>query len=171
MKYIFILLLLVICQSSFAQKYGKISIFHRLVINNSENEVMVVNLKDTDVWETPGFYQDSVQFTKEGLHEIAMTYGMKISNPELSGMFSTRREIEDKREMLIRNIYHSNYLSGEIHFPENQPFQIGEIKWLPIEEALSLISFESIRMFIKPTYDFPNVVWGGSIAAIREDDK
>ena len=171
MKNILILLFLVTCQSSFAQKHGKVSTFHRLIINNSENEIMMVKIKNKDVWVTPGFYQDSVQFIKEGLHEIASTYGMKISNPTLKGMFSMRREIGETKEMLIRNIYSCNYLSGNVHFPENQTFEIGEIKWLPLEEALSLISFESIKMFIKQTYNYPNVVWGGSISAIKEDNK
>ena len=75
MKNILILLFLVTCQSSFAQKHGKVSTFHRLIINNSENEIMMVKIKNKDVWVTPGFYQDSVQFIKEGLHEIASTYG------------------------------------------------------------------------------------------------
>ena len=127
MKNVLILLLLATSQLGFAQKNGNVSIFHRLIISNSNNEIMMVKIKNTDVWVTPGFYQDSVQFIKEGLHDIAATYGMKISNPKLKGAFSMRREIGEKREMLLRNIYHSNYLSGEIHFPVNQSFQIGEI--------------------------------------------
>lgn len=129
---------------------------------------MVVKIKNTDIWVTPGFYQDSVQFIKKGLHDIAATYGMKISNPELKGMFSMRREHGAKQEILIRNIYHCNYLSGKIHFPENQPFELDEIKWLPVKTACSLISFESIRMFIKQTDKHSNEVSGGSIHAKKE---
>ncbi len=101
------------------------------IIYNAENELMLVKIKDTDVWVTPGFYQDSTQFIKEGLHDIASTYGLKISNPELSGVFSIRREVEGGKEMLLRNIYRCDYLSGVVHFPENQSFEIGEIKWQP----------------------------------------
>ena len=39
-----------------------------------------------------------------------------------------------------------------------------------MKEALSVISFESIRMFIKQTDEYPNVVWGGSISAVKEDN-
>ena len=171
MKKIIILLFITFSEVCFAQVNHNTSVFHRLVIYNSDNEIMIVKIKDTDVWVTPGFYQDSIQFIKEGLHDIASTYGIKISNPELKGTFSMRRETGETKEMLIRNIYSCKYLSGTVHFPENQSFEIGEIKWLSIKEALSLIPFESVRMFIKQTYDYPNVVWGGSISAIREGDK
>jgi hypothetical protein len=170
MKKIIILLCITFSGICFAQGTHDTSVFHRLIIYNADNEIMLVKIKDTDVWVTPGFYQDSIQFIKEGLHDIASTYGMKISNPELKGTFSMRREIGETKEMLIRNIYSSNYLSGEIHFPENQSFEIGEIKWLPIKETLSLIPFESVRMFIKQTHEYPNFVWGGSINALRKDN-
>ena len=171
MKRIILLLFITFSGVCFAQANHDTSVFHRLVIYNSDNEIMLVKIKSTDVWVTPGFYQDSIQFIKKGLHDIASTYGMKISNPELKGTFSMRRERGESKEMLLRNIYSCNYLSGKIHFPLNQSFEIVEIKWLPIHEALSLIPFESVRMFIKQTYDHPNIVSGGSISAIRADDK
>ena len=171
MKNLILLFLLIFCHSGFAQSNNTASVFHRLIIYNADNEVMIVKIKNAEVWVTPGFYQDSVQFIKEGLHGIASTYGMKISNPELKGTFSMRREIGESKEMLIRNIYTCRYLSGKLHFPENQPFEISEIKWLPMKEALSTISFESIRIFIKQTHDYPNVVWGGSIRVIKENNK
>lgn len=171
MKPLFTLILLSVCLSGVGQSTTDISIFHRLIIYNASNEIMLVNIKNTEVWVTPGFYQDNAQFIKEGLHAIAATYGMEIADPELKGMFSMRRAKGDGTEMLIRNIYHCNYKSGEIHFPENQSFEIGEIKWLPIQEAIALISFESIGMFMKQTHEHPDKVWGGSITALRENGK
>ncbi len=170
MRKITLLLILLISISSFAQDNSNISIFHRLIVYNSDNEIMLVKLKNTETWVTPGFYQDSIQFIKKGLHDIALTYGMKISNPELKGIFSMRREIGETKEMLIRNIYHCKYLNGKVHFPENQSFEIGEIKWLTIKDALSIIPFESMRMFIKQTDNFPNQVSGGSISVTRVDN-
>ena len=170
MKYIIVLLSLIYCHAGYTQGSSNVSIFHRLIVYNAENEIMLVKIKDTDIWVTPGFYQDSVQFIKKGLHDLANTYGMEISTPQLKGTFSMRRENGDKKEMLVRNIYHSNYLDGKVHFPENQSFEIGEIKWLQMQEANSVISFESMRMFIKQTDDYPNEVWGGSINVIREDN-
>ncbi|MFK8056297.1 MAG: hypothetical protein AB8F78_09290 [Saprospiraceae bacterium] len=169
MKIIFSLLLLIACQPIFAQGSSKASVFHRLLIYNADNDFMLVKIKDTDTWVTPGFYQDSTQFVKKGLHDIAATYGLTVTDPEVKGMFSMRRERDGKQEMLVRNIYHANYVSGEEHFPENQSFEIGEIKWLPMEEARKVISFESMTMFIQRTDDYPNEVSGGSIHASRQD--
>ena len=171
MKKIIVLLFLIVSGTPFAQGNQNTSVFHRLIIYNSQNEIMLVKFKGTDIWVTPGFYQDSIQFIKEGLHTIASTYGMKISSPKLKGTFSLRRENGDTQKMLIRNIYHSNYLSGKIHFPKNQSFEIGDIKWMPLKEALEKIPFESVQLFIKQTHNYPNIVWGGSINARKEDDK
>ena len=37
-----------------------------------------------------------------------------------------------------------------------------------MEEALPLIPFEPVRLFLKQTDDYPDYVWGGSITGIRE---
>jgi hypothetical protein len=171
MNKLFTLLLIAFSGVCFAQANHDTSVFHRLVIYNDANEIMVVKLKDTDIWVTPGFYQDSTRFIKAGLHDIAATYGMTISDPELKGIFSMRREVGESTEMLMRNIYSCKHLSGEVRFPENQSFTIGEIKWLPLQEALPLIPFESVRLFIKQIHDNPNAVWGGSIGAKRVDNE
>lgn len=171
MKKIIVLLFLIFSGLSFAQGNHNTSVFHRLIIYNSQNEIMLVKFKDTDVWATPGFYQDNIQFITEGLHTIASTYGIKISTPKLKGIFSLRRENGDTQKMLIRNIYHCNYLDGTIHFPKNQSFEIDEIQWLPLNEAILKIPFKYVKMFIKQTYEYPNIVWGGSISAKKENDE
>ena len=168
MNKIVIFLLLIASQSSFAQGKSKVSIFHRLVVYNAKNEIMLVKIKGADVWVTPGFYQDTIQFSKQGLHDVAATYGMKISDPELQGVFSMRRETGGKKEMLIRNIYRCKYLEGEVHFPENQPFSISEIKWLPMNEALKTLSHISVRTLLTQTHHNPTIVSGGSIVVYRE---
>ena len=170
MKTLITFLFLAFSGVCFAQHNENVSVFHRLIIYNADNEMMLVKIKDTEIWVTPGFYQDSLLFNKKGLHDIAGTYGMEISNPELKGTFSMRRHNGASTEMLLRNIYSCNYLSGEVHYPKNQSFEIGEIRWLPASEAIPLLSFESIRMFVKQTNDNPDILSGGSISAIRKDD-
>ena len=168
MKKIIILLLVIASQSSFAQGNKKVSIFHRLIIYNTDNEIMLVKIKDTDVWVTPGFYQDTIQSIRKGLNDVAATYGMKISSPELKGVFSMRRDIAERKEMLIRNIYTCKYLEGKIHFPEHQPFSIGEIKWLPMKEALQTLTHKSVQIFLKQTHNNPAIISGGAIVVYKE---
>ena len=169
MKNLLIILLLITSQSSFAQGINKPSVFHRLLIYNSENKIMLVKIKDPEVWVTPGFYQDRIQFIKTGLHDIASTYGMKISEPKLKETFSMRDETGDTTEMLIRNIYKCEYLGGEIHSPENQPFIISEIKWVTVDEAIKILTHTPVQMFVKQTHNNSNIVSGGSLVVYNEN--
>lgn len=171
MKKILIIILLIVSQSGFSQGTNKASVFHRLLIYNSENEIMLVKVKGADVWVTPGFYQDTIQFIKQGLRDVASTYGIKISEPKLTGVFSMKRETGKTKEMLIRNIYKCNYQEGEIHFPENQPFTISEIKWVTIGKALKILTHTSVQLFVKQTHNNPNIVSGGSIIIYNENNK
>ena len=61
---------------------------------------MIVKIKNSDIWVTPGFYQDSVQFIKEGLIDIALTYGITVSPPQLKGIFSMRHDNEESNIIL-----------------------------------------------------------------------
>lgn len=165
MKKLLILLFLTLSQIIQAQNGKNVSVFHRLLIYNTDNEIMLVRFKDSNIWVTPGFYQDNKQYIQKGLHDIATTYGITVSNPELKGVFSMKSENGEHIEMRIRNIYRCNYLHGKIKVPKN----LGEVKWLPIKEALKTITYKSINLFLKQTHNYPNVVWGGSIIALKKE--
>lgn len=167
MNKIFIFIIMVAAQTVFSQESNNVSIFHRLLIYNSDQEVMIVQFKDTDIWVTPGFYQDSVQFIQEGLHKVAAEYGIRVTDPELKGVFSMRREFTDRTEMSVRNIYRSDYIDGTLKIPEF----LGDVKWVSVDEALQSISYKSIILFLKQTNDYPDAVWGGSVNIIRKDNK
>lgn len=164
MTRILLLLFLFASQLSFGQSHNNVSIFHRLIIYNADQEVLLVRFKDTNIWVTPGFYQDSVQVIKEGLHDIAASYGLTVSDPELGGVFSMSREKGERREMLVRNIYRCKEIGGELITPDF----LGEAKWYPVEEALQTITYESINLFLKQIDDYPNVVWGGAVSVIMD---
>lgn len=78
-----------------AQTQPNISIFNRLLIFNAKNEVLVVRVKSTKAWLTPGFYQDNKVLLKEGLNNTAAVFGLTISEPRLQGVFVMKRR-EDK---------------------------------------------------------------------------
>jgi hypothetical protein len=58
------------------------------------------------------------------------------------------------------------YVAGEIGMPKI----IGEIRWLPVEEALKTISFPHINDMIRQICLYPDVIWGGAIWQYREGD-
>ena len=57
MKKIIVVILIFLFHSVNAQVEKDKAIFHRLLILNSQNELMVVNIENTDFWVTPGLYQ------------------------------------------------------------------------------------------------------------------
>lgn len=166
MNKLMVLFFLIFAQSIFAQSNTNVSVFHRLLIYNSNNELMIVKFKDTDIWVTPGFYQDSLQFIKQGLQDVAADYGITVSTPSLKGTFTMRSERVNKTTLSIRNIYSCNYIKGTVIIPDF----LGDVKWLPIEKALQTLTYPHINLFIKQTYDFPNVVWGGSINRLKDEN-
>ncbi|MFT4537213.1 MAG: hypothetical protein ACI9P5_004594 [Saprospiraceae bacterium] len=167
MKKILIIIFLIAAQSCASQTSNSLSVFHRLLIYNSDNEVLIVKFKDTDIWVTPGFYQDSLLFIKEGLHRSGSGYELMITDPELKGVFSMRKEYAERTAMSICNIYRCNLISSTLKVPVS----LGDAQWIPVAEALETVTYKSINHFLKQTNDYPHVVWGGSVNIIRKGAK
>ena len=128
---------------------------------------MVVKIENTDFWVTPGLYQNNRQFIKQGLDSIANSYGIKISTPELKGVFTLKREVNQKSSISIRNVFRVELISGTL----KNPVGVEEIKWLSIDEALKQITFPHINHMIKQVVQNPEILWGGSILQYKEGDK
>ena len=96
MRKIIAIVFIVLCHSAIAQVQNDISIFHRLLLFNSKDELMVVKIENTDFWVTPGLYQTKEQTIKNGLDSIASIYGIQIKNLKLKGTFILKREQFDK---------------------------------------------------------------------------
>ncbi len=173
MKKLLIVLVFTVFQSNVAQENNTVSVFHRLLIYNSDNQIMLVKIKGkgAEVWVTPGIYQDSNQFIKKGLDDLVKTYGIETSSPELKGVFSVQYENDEKKEMWLRNYYTCKYIKGDIHFPKNQPFTVSEIKWVSLEKSLEMLSHEFVKLMLEQTHNNPNLVSGGSISVFKENHK
>jgi len=149
----------------FAQENVKISDFHRLLIFNDKNQLMVAKIKDTDFWVTPGLYSQNKKLTNENLHKLASEYGLTITQPNLRGVFI----LKNKKTNIDSNRYFFNVKvnGGDIKTPDN----IEEIKWLPVNEAMNVITFPHITMLIKQIMDYPDVEWGGTVLRYKEGTK
>jgi hypothetical protein len=144
----------------FAQEAPRTSTFHRLLLLNEKNELMVVKIKNSDRWVTPGWYQDDRLTLTEGLDELAASYGVKITTPNLRGVFTLKGA-----QVSTRLIYTTSIKSGVLKAPE----LIDEIKWLPIQKAVETITFPHIRAQITQISNYPGVVWGGSQTMYQEN--
>jgi len=149
----------------FAQENDNISKFHRLLIFNDKNQLMVVKIKNTDFWVTPGLYSQNKKLTNENLHKLASEYGLTITQPNLRGVFVLRNEKTNIDSN--RHFFNVKVNGGDIKTPDN----IEEIKWLSVNEAMNVITFPHITMLIKQITDYPEVVWAGTVLRYKEGTK
>ena len=160
MKKLLLLVCLLYSHALFAQEAPKTSTFHRLLLLNEKNELMVVKIKNSNRWVTPGWYQDDRLTISEGLDELAASYGVKITTPTLRGVFTLKGS-----QLSTRLIYTTRIKSGELKAPE----LIEEIRWLPVPKAVETITFPHIRTQITQISNYPDVVWAGSQTMYQEN--
>jgi hypothetical protein len=141
--------------SSFAA--GKVTTFHRLIIQNQNDQVMVVKIKDRDFWVTPGCYQNNSTKLNEGMNANAAEYGLTISPVELRALFTLRDEKDDS--VSTRNIFVA-YTEGN---HSKMPSYIDEIRWLSVEESIKLMTFPQISFALEQIFENPDQIMGGSL--------
>ena len=131
-----------------------ISEFHRLLIFNDKNQLMVVKIKNTNFWVTPGLYSENPSLTNTHLYNLAKEYGLAVSQPNLQGVFLLKNQ--QTNALSNRSFFKVNVIEGKTKKPVN----IDEIKWLPVNEAIQVITFPHINVLLKQIMNFPNKVWG-----------
>ena len=161
---VFVLLVLFIGQMP-AQTNANVSIFNRLLIFNSKNELLVVKVKKGNDWFTPGFYQDDKVLLREGLNNSAAAFGLSISEPSLQGMFILKRR--DRKELGYRNMYFATTKDKVSKMPES----VEKVKWVSIGKTNQLTTFPQTDILIRQVASYPKTVWGGSLASFKEDGK
>jgi len=163
-KILVVLLFVFTCISVKAQE-SEVTTFHRMLILNKENKLLVVKIKNKDIWVTPGLYQNSKQTIKQGIDSIASTYGFKVFDVALRGMYGLKTPSENFYS--TRNIFVMKTDATNVILPEI----IGEVVWLDMNEAVKRISFPHINAFIKDVFMFPNAIRFGTIERIESNGK
>jgi len=133
------------------------STFHRILLLDDADQILLIKIKDYDVWVTPGWYQNQDQTVREGLAGLMAGYGVAMTPPELRGVFTLSHQ--DKQDMSTRLFHVSRMTGGELTLPDI----ISEAKWLPLDEAVALFSFEHIAVLTRQVLEHPGTVWGGSM--------
>ncbi|WP_452227337.1 hypothetical protein [Lacinutrix cladophorae] len=155
-KALLVLSLAFICITVKAQE-SKVTTFHRMLILNKENKLLVVKIKNKDIWVTPGLYQNSKQTINQGIDSIASTYGIKVFDIKLRGMYGLKTR--SKNHYSTRNIFVMKTDAIDVLLPEI----IEEVLWLDINEAVKRISFSHISDFINDVFMFPNAIRYGTM--------
>jgi hypothetical protein len=137
--------------------------FHRLIITNPNNQILVVKIKDTDFWVTPGVYQNGDASAK--LVESAQSYGLDIQNLELKGNFELINETTGKQGKRLF------YTASIAAFPQqnSMPDFITEVRWLSPFDAINLMTFPHISILLSQILTSPETVWTGTIKRFQLD--
>ncbi len=141
----------------------KPSVFHRLLILNERSEIMLVKIKNSERWVTPGWYQDNKTDIQTGLNVLAASYGIAITPPILRGVFTLSGPQE--HAMSTRLVYVTHLKSGTLTLPE----MIQEVRWVTSQEAESVLTFPHISNQIRQIVQYPNTLWGGAQAMVHKD--
>lgn len=160
MKKALLLLVLLFTPSLFAQEVPKTQTFNRLLIFNERNELMVVKIKNRDLWVTPGWYQDDHLTIKEGLDGLFASYGIKSTPLTLRGVFTLKGS-----PISTRLVYSATIKGRETKMSEI----VDEIRWLPTQKAIELITLPHIRTQISQITRHPSILWGGSQTISQEN--
>jgi len=146
-----------------ANAADKISTFHRLLVFNDNNELLLVKIKGPDVWVTPGWYQDGKTMLHEGLSKTAADYGLTITDTKLRGVFTLTNQRDNS--LSLRNFF--TMKSTDI--VTKMPKYIEEVKWLTVDEAKKLMTFPHINLLIDEVINHPNQIRSGGIYRYKED--
>jgi hypothetical protein len=159
MNKLIVSLLLLITTSPLLAK--DIKEFHRLILTNDKEQILVVKIKKVNFWVTQGLYSKHNEDVNNKLHNQAAAYGLTITRPRLRGTFV----LEGNSNTSNRHFYTAKLISGNLTLPEN----IEAAKWLTLDEAIEKITFPHIKTTLKQVINNPSQVWGGSIRRYKEN--
>ncbi len=166
-NYLLTVLLFLMITPVLGQYNNNLTVFHRILLYNDANELLIVKIKNTDIWVTPGLYQNKTQDIKKGLDSIVATYGVMQSEPILKGVFTLQRKTDSTASMSVRNLFVSHVQSYRPKVPDI----IEEVKWVSPAEAAKMMSFPHISEMILQTSKYQQTLWGGAFTIVRSNGK
>jgi len=133
----------------------------RLIVINDAGEILMEQGeippgKEKPSWFPLSLYSNKRQSITEAMDSLALSYGIKISTPQLRAY--TTYKFAYHNQVSFRSYYVAKHDGGTV-----LPSKDGSVmKWLPVEEALSHIPVEAIRLITKQVLEHPLTLWGGS---------
>lgn len=162
------ILLFFVVLETYAQETGNDSYtIQRLIILNEKGEILLQ--KHPSGWMTPALRHNTETKTKEGLSNLASTFGLKISAPQLQAIFMYFHS--DNKKPSFRQHYSCNLIDGKLIIPEG----IMDAQWfLPNVAAEKMMALDAeivtaVGEVTKHILDYPDTIWGGSYLLIKRD--
>ena len=158
-KIIIGVLLLIIIQVTHAQddanKKDNYTI-QRLIVTNDNGEILIY--KGKNYWMPPALRHNKNESITEGLENLAQSYGLTITRPELAGLFTYKFGF--KQGVSFRSFYTAKVTgTDDISLPP----PITQAKWVTQSEIMKVIGGMEVRKkMLKQVLEKPNTLWGGS---------
>ena len=166
-KFTILLVICILILPSKAQEPQELPVFHRLMVFNEQNEILVAKIEYSEFWVTPGFYQSKDQSIKNGIDSLSATYGIVLKDVKLNGTFILNRQINGTKSTSLRHVYTAKINKMDAKLPAG----IETIRWLSIDEAAQTINFPHINAMILQIAAHPDTLWGGTLLQYKEDDR
>jgi hypothetical protein len=155
--------------SAFAQEARKPDNYtvQYLIVKNDNNEILM--MKNQAGWHTLAMRSTANQSIKEALDSLAGTIGISIESPKLAGLYTYKFEgLPDHKQVSFRTHFTARYKGGEVVQPQDAN---REYHWVAIPDAMSRITFESLKLETSQILKHPQQVWGGSFLITWKGDK
>lgn len=165
MKIIIALIFVLLASNQAFSQETKLTNFHRLLVMNENNELLMVKVKGNGLWMTPGVYQTGDLIISKGLENVAADYGLKIDRPALRGMFVLRTDFDNSTN--VRNFFVANS-SNDI---TKMPVYVSESRWMKPAEAYKVMGIPHISEMIKQVLANPTKVSGGTLRQFKKGNK
>ena len=128
----------------------------RLIIENDKKEILIY--KGKSYWMTPAIRHNKELSIKEGLQQLAKSYGLKITQPKLAALYTYKFGF--KKGVSFRSFYTADLIGSNKTTP---PSPITQAKWAPISDVTNVIGGLEVRkQMLNHILQHPETLWGGS---------
>ncbi|MDF2437857.1 MAG: hypothetical protein K0Q95_2233 [Bacteroidota bacterium] len=132
----------------------------KLLITNAEGKVLL--LKWDNDWELPGARYNQPYSLTKFIDTLAQEDGIRVKDIAINAIISYQYEGQSK--FAIMQYYTASYSSGS----QRVPAGCSDIRWIPKDEALKMMTFEDQRMIVEKIYEDPKTVWAGTFYKYRD---
>lgn len=155
---VFIVFFAIQLQSQQKENYSAI----RLIIENNKSEILMRKTKYG--WMTPAINHKTRQTQKEVLDSLSSSYGIKITDLKLTGVFTYKYSFVNV--VSTRLFYGAKFKSGAIKSSGLNE----EVFWLTKKDALAKLgeTVKSLKLMTNQVLTFPNTLWGGAFLLHRD---
>lgn len=158
-KGILILFLIIVSANKNYAQQKNFSYF-KLCVTNDKDDMLLVKYKG--IWELPGKKYVDPRSLSEFTSFMSEELGVVHNELRLRGLFTFY--YNEATHPILFNYYSAKYESGDLTVPPG----CTDIAWFSIEEAQSIIPFETMRLVLGKMYEQKSYVWGASMRIYKE---